>query len=88
MRFSEVTCSKTGEDRALEADASGAGGSREWFHSKMGSDSPVPTREDKSDGVVNPEDDTVAQVLVSYSRKDTDFVCKLNDALVAQKREA
>jgi hypothetical protein len=30
----------------------------------------------------------MAQVFISYSRKDKDFVRKLGDALAAQKREA
>jgi len=30
----------------------------------------------------------VAQVFISYSRKDKDFAPKLRDALAAQKREA
>ena len=30
---------------------------------------------------------TVAQLLLSYSRKGRDFVRELNEALVAQKRE-
>ena len=30
----------------------------------------------------------MAQVFISYSRKDKDFVRQLSDALIAQKREA
>jgi hypothetical protein len=30
----------------------------------------------------------VAHIFISYSRKDKDFVRHLNDALIAQKREA
>jgi TIR domain len=32
--------------------------------------------------------ETVAHIFISYSRKDKDFVRHLNDALIAQKREA